>query len=665
MTSSQQSTARATIGHLLQRITLIISDLAIGKPLEDLRCKLLLEECAFLSATCTEPSFLTRIESALANLDSLSAAAKAESLRSLIPELEAILHQGEACNLAPVPFTSGLDLGPDPSDLALHVPLSDDNELLSEFAKETTRLLLELEGELQGGPANGTEDIMERAFRYFHTVKGGAIYLGLTPVSDLARELEFLLDAVKSHAITFSDELLAITLRGSAILREFAHEIAARVDGSAPNTPVTLPTSRLITTIKPIHGRSAPQPSPAEPALQPPAKETDEADEPSDDPLDFMHRKGHPPVRGSAAEAVHDAKILVVDDSKMMRIGIIRSLKQLGFQTMTEAENGREALELLEGTDYDLMLLDVEMPEVNGLQVLEELRKKPQSAPPVIVISGSQHTGDAVRCIEMGAEDYLPKPFDPVLLRARVATSIERKRLRDLEKQHLFRIREEHDLVVAEKEKTDKLLHNILPRSIVHRLKGGEKLIADAHPNVTVLFADLVGFTQLSRTMEASRLVKMLNAIFSAFDMLVERSGLEKIKTIGDSYMVVSGAPEHRERHAQAAAELALSMIESLEKINEVNQTDLQVRIGLNSGPVVAGVIGMRKFTYDLWGDTVNTASRIETAGVPGKVHCSNITAGLLKEEFDLEDNGPMELKGIGASHTFFIKGRKPMEWTF
>jgi adenylate cyclase len=665
MTSNQQNTARATITHLLRRISLSIPDLATGKTLEELRCKLLLEECAVLSTTCTEPSFLVRIETTLETFDTLSPLHKSELLRSLVSELEAIIHQAEACDVAPTLSTSGLDLGPDPADAPLHVPLSDDNELLSEFAKETTRLLIELEDELQGGPANGTEDIMERAFRYFHTVKGGAIYLGLNPVSDLARELEFLLDSVKSHTLSFSDELLALTLKGSGTLRDFAREIAARVDRSTPNTPFTIPTFRLIATIRPMHGKSAPEPTTTEPALEPPPPATGAEDVNSDNPLDFMHRKGNPPLRGSAAEAVHDAKILVVDDSKMMRIGIIRSLRQLGFQTMTEAENGREALDLLKKTNYDLMLLDVEMPEVNGLQVLDELRRNPQSAPPVIVISGSQHTGDAVRCIEMGAEDYLPKPFDPVLLRARVATSIERKRLRDLEKEHLSRIREEHDMVLAEKEKTDKLLHNILPRSIVHRLKGGEKLIADAHPSVTVLFADLVGFTQLSRNMEASRLVKMLNAIFSAFDMLVERSGLEKIKTIGDSYMVVSGAPEHRERHAQAAAELALSMVENVVKINDVNQTDLQVRIGLNSGPVVAGVIGMRKFTYDLWGDTVNTASRIETAGVPGKVHCSAVTAELLKEEFDLEDNGPMELKGIGTSHTFFIKGRKPMEWTF
>jgi class 3 adenylate cyclase len=310
------------------------------------------------------------------------------------------------------------------------------------------------------------------------------------------------------------------------------------------------------------------------------------------------------------------------------------------------------------------MLLDIEMPEVTGIEVLAELKEERGLPVPVIVISGSQDTGDAVRCIEMGAEDYLPKPFDPVLLRARVTTSLEKKKLRDLDAQRLEQIKKEHELVVAEQEKTEKLLLNILPRPIATRLKGGEKLIADSHQAVTVLFMDLVGFTKLSRTTTAEKLVKMLNAIFSTFDLLVERSGLEKIKTIGDSYMLVSGAPKAREDHAQAAADLALAMIDALAKINRVNQTDLQARIGLNSGPVVAGVIGIRKFTYDLWGDTVNFASRMESSGIAGRVHCSAATAELLQTDFELEDRGPIEVKGIGQTHTFFINSRKIAEWS-
>jgi adenylate cyclase len=373
------------------------------------------------------------------------------------------------------------------------------------------------------------------------------------------------------------------------------------------------------------------------------------------------------PVTAAAVttqEAVHAAKILVVDDSRMMRLGIIKQLKQLGFERITEAANGRDALQKVAEEPFDLMLLDIEMPEVTGIEVLAQLKEERGLPVPVIVISGSQDTGDAVRCIEMGAEDYLPKPFDPVLLRARVTTSLEKKKLRDLDAQRLEQIKKEHELVVAEQEKTEKLLLNILPRPIATRLKGGEKLIADSHQAVTVLFMDLVGFTKLSRTTTAEKLVKMLNAIFSTFDLLVERSGLEKIKTIGDSYMLVSGAPKAREDHAQAAADLALAMIDALAKINRVNQTDLQARIGLNSGPVVAGVIGIRKFTYDLWGDTVNFASRMESSGIAGRVHCSAATAELLGADFELEDRGPIEVKGIGQTHTFFINSRKIAEWS-
>jgi class 3 adenylate cyclase/CheY-like chemotaxis protein len=377
----------------------------------------------------------------------------------------------------------------------------------------------------------------------------------------------------------------------------------------------------------------------------------------------------HEPAQVTAAtvtaqEAVHAAKILVVDDSRMMRLGIIKQLKQLGFERIVEASNGRDALQKVADEPFDLMLLDIEMPEVTGIEVLAELKEERGLPVPVIVISGSQDTGDAVRCIEMGAEDYLPKPFDPVLLRARVTTSLEKKKLRDLDAQRLEQIKKEHELVVAEQEKTEKLLLNILPRPIATRLKGGEKLIADSHQAVTVLFMDLVGFTKLSRTTTAEKLVKMLNAIFSTFDLLVERSGLEKIKTIGDSYMLVSGAPKAREDHAQAAADLALAMIDALAKINRVNQTDLQARIGLNSGPVVAGVIGIRKFTYDLWGDTVNFASRMESSGIAGRVHCSTATAELLGADFELEDRGPIEVKGIGQTHTFFINSRKIAEWS-
>lgn len=354
------------------------------------------------------------------------------------------------------------------------------------------------------------------------------------------------------------------------------------------------------------------------------------------------------------------ARLLVVDDSKLMRMGITRSLRQLGIEHIELASNGREALQLLSQEAFDLMLLDIEMPEMTGLEVLADMQKKPELRGfPVIVISGGQDIEDVVRCIEMGAEDYLPKPFSPVLLKARLTTSIERKRLRDLETMQRQQLQIQHKQLAHEQNKTENLLLNILPTSVTQRLKGGEKRIADAHQDVTVLFADLVGFTELSKGMSAAKLVDMLDEIFSSFDAIVGEAGVEKIKTIGDSYMLVGGAPEPREDHAQAVVNVAFAMLSAIQNINHQHGTQLQIRVGVNSGPVVAGVIGMHKFTYDLWGNTVNVASRMESTGAVGKIHISPSTAERLDNKFVLQERGAITIKGIGPLETFFVQGQR------
>jgi class 3 adenylate cyclase len=354
------------------------------------------------------------------------------------------------------------------------------------------------------------------------------------------------------------------------------------------------------------------------------------------------------------------ARLLVVDDSKLMRMGITRSLRQLGIEHIELASNGREALQLLSQEAFDLMLLDVEMPEMTGLEVLADMQKKPELRGfPVIVISGGQDIEDVVRCIEMGAEDYLPKPFSPVLLKARLTTSIEKKRLRDLETMQRQQLQIQHKQLAHEQNKTENLLLNILPTSVTQRLKGGEKRIADAHQDVTVLFADLVGFTELSKGMSAAKLVDMLDEIFSSFDAIVGEAGVEKIKTIGDSYMLVGGAPEPREDHAQAVVNVAFAMLSAIQNINHQHGTQLQIRVGVNSGPVVAGVIGMHKFTYDLWGNTVNIASRMESTGAVGKIHISPSTAERLDNKFVLQERGAITIKGIGPLETFFVQGQR------
>jgi adenylate cyclase len=217
--------------------------------------------------------------------------------------------------------------------------------------------------------------------------------------------------------------------------------------------------------------------------------------------------------------------------------------------------------------------------------------------------------------------------------------------------------------VEQEQEKSEKLLLNILPEPIANRLKRQPKAIADGFAEATVLFADIVGFTELSSRLAPQELVAQLNEIFSAFDLIAERYGLEKIKTIGDAYMVVGGLPNPRDDHAAAIANMALEMQAALKRINEQNQRSLDIRVGINSGPVVAGVIGLKKFIYDLWGDTVNVASRMESHGLPGMIHMSETTYKILqadpKQSYELEARGAIAIKGKGEMQTYWLKGRK------
>lgn len=209
-----------------------------------------------------------------------------------------------------------------------------------------------------------------------------------------------------------------------------------------------------------------------------------------------------------------------------------------------------------------------------------------------------------------------------------------------------------------QQEQTERLLLNILPAAIADRLKQDESTIAEYFNNVTVLFADIVGFTQLASHLSPIALVNLLNQIFSEFDRLTQKYGLEKIKTIGDAYMVVGGLPMPGEDHAEAIAHMALDMQAVLERFNEANHKTFSIRIGIHSGPVVAGVIGLKKFTYDLWGDTVNIASRMESHGVAGKIHVSDATYQLLQDRFVLEKRGNIPIKGKGEMTTYFLNDR-------
>jgi adenylate cyclase len=346
------------------------------------------------------------------------------------------------------------------------------------------------------------------------------------------------------------------------------------------------------------------------------------------------------------------SRILIVDDTAANRDLLAPRLLRDGHEIET-AEDAPTALDRLVNANFDLILLDLVMPGMDGFELLCRLKSNLHTRHiPVIMISALDEIDSAIRCIEAGAEDYLPKPFNPVLLRARIDASLEKKWLRDRERSHFEEMR-------VEKQRSEALLLNILPQSIVSRMRNGETVIADRHPDATILFVDLVGFTSLSSQHPPDMVLDLLSKIFGLFDGAVAAHGLEKIKTIGDAYMVAGGLPEPVADHTRRAAELAVEMLAIVRQVRESQQIDLQARIGVHIGPVIAGVIGVRKLMYDVWGDTVNTASRLETFGAPDRIHVSTEMRRVLGEAFSFEPRGKLDIKGKGMMETYFLTGAR------
>jgi adenylate cyclase len=359
------------------------------------------------------------------------------------------------------------------------------------------------------------------------------------------------------------------------------------------------------------------------------------------------------PLPGSDAlqEAMRSSSILVVDDNTSNRDLLARRLTREGHKVVTVA-NGAAALDLVAQQDFDIILLDLIMPGMSGFEVLRRLKAAERTSHiPVVVISALDELDSVVRCIQAGAEDYLTKPFNRFLLRARIGASLEKKWLRDREKKFIAELEQE-------KRRSESLLLNILPQKIVDRIRNGETVIADRILEATILFCDLVGFTTLSQELPADRVIDFLSKIFSAFDRLAAEQGVEKIKTIGDAYMVAAGIPEEQSDHAVRIATVGLRMIDVVDSIAKETDLKLQARIGIHTGPIVAGLIGTHKFAYDVWGDTVNTASRMESYSLPGRIQVSVATRFALGDRFDFERRGTIEIKGKGMMETFFLNDR-------
>ncbi|MEG3842564.1 adenylate/guanylate cyclase domain-containing protein [Microcoleus sp. herbarium14] len=367
------------------------------------------------------------------------------------------------------------------------------------------------------------------------------------------------------------------------------------------------------------------------------------------------------------------ASILVVDD-KPDNVRLLSTiLTEQGYQ-VRKALNGQRAIATVQEFPPTLILLDVMMPEMNGYEVCAKLKASPKtSAIPVIFLSALDDVSDKVKAFDVGAVDYITKPFQGKEVLARVANQLtiqsqqkllqeQTKQLEELVGRLQNEIKERQGAELAlrlAQKKSDHLLLNILPAAIVENLKKGEGSPAERFESATVLFADLVDFTSLAARISPLELVNLLNQIFSKFDQLTEKHGLEKIKTSGDAYMVAGGLPVPRADHVEAIANMALDMQESIAHFKTDTGEPFQIRIGINTGPVVAGVIGTKKFTYDLWGDTVNVASRMESQGLPGYIQVTTAIYDLLKDRYVFEERGAIEVKGKGETIAYWLKAKK------
>lgn len=376
-----------------------------------------------------------------------------------------------------------------------------------------------------------------------------------------------------------------------------------------------------------------------------------------------MNQPSSEKIRGS---------ILIVDDSLNNLLLLELILSRKGYK-VEAASSGQLALDSVDLAQPDLILLDIMMPDMDGYEVCSRLKANASTRGiPIIFLSAVLEASEKVKAFNSGGADYITKPFQPVEVVARVENQL---RLRELELQlrdknlmlqQEIAYREQAEMETrlllettnSQKEKIEELLLNILPKPIAKRLQERQSIIADSFSDVSVLFADLVGFTNFASQTSAAETVKVLNQIFSQFDELSLRHGLEKIKTMGDAYMVVGGLPEPQENHAFAIAQMALDMQAAVASFNVENNHNFSLRIGINIGGVVAGVIGLTKFSYDLWGDTVNVAQRMESNGIAGEIQVTPAVYDRLKDKFLFKRRGAVEIKGKGEMMVYLLVGR-------
>lgn len=331
-------------------------------------------------------------------------------------------------------------------------------------------------------------------------------------------------------------------------------------------------------------------------------------------------------------------KLLIVEDNNFYRDLFIRHLKQEGYQDISEANDGLAAMKLIRSQNFDVILLDVMMPKLDSYGVLGQLKSDNQLRQiPVIMISAIEEIESVIKCIELGAEDYLPKPVNSTLLRARLVACLEKKHLRDQEKIYLNQIE-------IEKKKVDELLNIALPSAAANELKEKGFVEPRRFENVAVLFCDIIQFTEYCDRSSPEEIINHVTELIECFEEIILNHHMEKIKTIGDEFMATAGLLEPNNDPVVSAINCGLDMSEAA----PILKAGWQVRVGIEYGPVVAGIVGRQKYQYDLWGDTVNIASRMTRYGKPGVVVMTKETSNMVKDNFDIDSIGKFDVKGKG-----------------
>ncbi len=349
-------------------------------------------------------------------------------------------------------------------------------------------------------------------------------------------------------------------------------------------------------------------------------------------------------IAGFAVDNHHDSgnsfSIFVVDDNEE-NLGLLKEMLSASGYLVFPFTRGKPALQAIRDYLPSLVLLDIQMPGMNGLELCRLLKEDEETAEiPVIFISGLGKSTDIISGFQAGGIDYITKPFHMDEVEARVGT---------------------HLALIAERKKTQRLLENVLPKKVIRELKEAGATEPQALDGVSILFADLVDFTRIAASMSARDLIGELNELFSVFDDIFERNDCERIKTIGDAYLAVGGSPTPGRDAAIRLVTAATQVQAYLRDRNRIfggpnGERRWEIRIGIHTGEIVAGIVGRKKYIYDIFGDSVNTASRIQECSAPMRIGISQDTAELVKARFALEEREPIRLKGKGWTSLFYLR---------